>query len=124
MLAFAIARWFVAVQLAAPALVGGFLPTAHVGLLLHASPPTITGATAAFGTAVAALVGILIVPAAHRRIAGYVLGGIPIACGVLALLGGRAGHALTAATVAGVQALVLTGCVVVMTFRRQRMAAA
>lgn len=124
MLASAIARWIVAVQLAAAAFVGGMLLAARVGTALHAGPATTSGATAAFATAIAALTGVLIVPQAQRRIARTVFGGIPIACGVLALIGELHSHALTAATAAAVQALMLTGVVVVLTFRRPRLAPA
>ncbi|HEY1931664.1 MAG TPA: hypothetical protein VGG99_06625 [Acetobacteraceae bacterium] len=117
MLASAIARWIVAVQLAASAFVGAFMLAIRASQLLHVSHPATIGAAGGAGTIAAALVGMLIVPVSNRSAARYVFGGIPIVCGLLALVGCLASHTFTMATGAGMQALVLAGFAVVWTSR-------
>jgi hypothetical protein len=118
-----LARWVVAVPLAAAAYVLGFAAMAWVGLHIDGNPISRYTWAVAVATIAGALVGVLIVPSPSRRVAGYVFVGLPVALSVVLMLASLVGHAFKPTDALGVVGALLGGFVVLRAFRRQRMAA-
>ena len=124
MLASTIARWIVAVQLAAAAFLTGFLLANTLAARLHESPIVSIGCSDALGTLAAGIVGMLIVPRATRRAARWVFGGIPVAAALLSLLSALAGHLLSPPNFVGVLGTLVAGYLIIKSFRQQPVAIA
>ena len=118
-----LARWVVAVPLAAAANVVGFVAMAWVGLHIDGNPISRYTWAVAVATIVGAVVGVLVVPSPSRRVAGYVFVGVPVALAVVLLLASLVGRAFKPTDALGVVGTILGGFVVLRAFRRQRMAA-
>src|SRR5580704_9284173 len=118
-----LARWVVAVPLAAAAYVLSFAAMAWVGLHTDGNPISRYAWAVAVATIVGAAVGVLVVPSPSRRVAGYVFVGLPVALSVVLMLASLVGHTFKPADALRVAGTPLGGFVVLRAFRRQRMAA-
>ena len=118
-----LARWVVAVPLAAATYVLGFAAMAWVGLHVDGNPISRYTWASAIATILGAAVGVLIVPSASRRAAGYVFVGLPVAVSVIVMLASLVGHAFKPTDVLGLVGTLLGGLVVLRTFRRPPMVA-
>jgi hypothetical protein len=118
-----LARWVVAVPLAAATYVLGFAAMGWVGLHIDGNPVSRYTWAVTAATIVGAVVGVLVVPSASRKVAGYVFVGLPVALSVILMLAGLVGHTFKPTDALGVVATLLGGLVVLRAFRRQRMGA-
>jgi hypothetical protein len=118
-----LARWVVAVPLAAAAYVLGFAAMAWVGLHIDGNPISRYTWASAIATILGAAVGVLVAPSASRRVAGYVFVGLPVVLSVTLMLASLAGQAFKPTDALGGVGTLLGGLVVLRAFRRQRMVA-
>ncbi|HLB98413.1 MAG TPA: hypothetical protein VJK90_12150 [Acetobacteraceae bacterium] len=118
-----LARWVVAVPLAAATYVLGFAAMEWVGLHIGGNPISRYTWAVAVATFTGALVGVLIVPSPSRRVAGHFFVGLPVALSVTLMLAGLVGHTFKPTLAFGVVGTLQGGFVVLRAFRRQQMAA-
>jgi hypothetical protein len=118
-----LARWVVAVPLAADAYVLGFAAMAWVGLRVDGNRISRYTWAVSVATIVGAVVGVLVVPSPSQKVAGYVFVGVPVALSVILMLASLVGHTFKPTDALGVVGTLLGGLVVLRAFRRQRMVA-
>jgi hypothetical protein len=118
-----LARWVVAVPLAADAYVLGFAAMAWVGLRVDGNRISRYTWAVSVATIVGAVVGVLVVPSPSQKVAGYVFVGVPVALSVILMLASLVGHTFKPTDAFGVVGTLLGGLVVLRAFRRQRMVA-
>ena len=118
-----LARWLVAVPLAAAAYVLGFAAMAWVGLYIDGNPISRYTWAVVVATMAGAVVGALVVPPPSRRVAGTIFVGLPVALSVILMFASLVGHAFKPTDALGVVGTLLGGLVMLRAFRRQRMGA-
>lgn len=119
MLASAIARWIVAIQLATAVFVTVFLLSDGIARHLHGAPVVQIGLASTVAPLVAAVTGILIVPRSGRRAAGRVFGGIPLATAAFGLVTGLVGHVPTTPNFLGIVGMLFAGYAVIKVCRQR-----